>query len=169
MNHQLRGEIVLVLVSLLMLAAAFSMLRRRGAAGPPTSFQERYRAVGWARLVVVGLGVGFLTGFFGVGGGFLIVPSLVLVIGLPMHLAVGTSLVAISLNSLWGIVGNLRLGGLDWTLTALFGLGGVVGVLTGGKLAGRLPDRSLHSAFAVVIVGVALYTFGRSVSALITG
>jgi uncharacterized membrane protein YfcA len=131
--------------------------------------KERYRASGWARLVIVGLGVGPLTGFFGVGGGFLIVPSLVLVVGLPMHLAVGTSLIAISLNALWGIVGNLRLGSLDWTLTALFATGGVAGVLAGGKLAGRLPDRTLRTAFAVLIVGVALYTFGRSLSTLVTG
>lgn len=106
---------------------------------------------------------------FGVGGGFLIVPSLVLVLGLPTHLAVGTSLIAISLNALWGIVGNLRLGSLDWTLTALFAVGGTAGVLAGGKLAGRLPDRTLRTAFAVLIVGVAMYTFSRSVSTLVTG
>ena len=169
LNHQVRGELIMVLFSVLMLAAAFSMLRRHGGGGSPTSFEERYRAAGWARLVIVGLGVGFLTGFFGVGGGFLIVPSLVLVLGLPMHLAVGTSLIAISLNALWGMVGNLRLGSLDWTLTALFAIGGVAGVLAGGKLAGRLPDRMLRTAFAVVIVGVAMYTFGRSVSTLVTG
>jgi uncharacterized membrane protein YfcA len=117
--------------------------------------------------VLVGIGVGFLTGFFGVGGGFLIVPALVLVLGLPMHVAVGTSLVAISLNALWGLLGNLRFGTLDWTLTALFAVGGVVGVLTGGKLAGRLPDRTLRAAFAVLVVGLAVYTFGRSMTSLL--
>ena len=169
LNHQLRGELILVLFSLLMVAAAVSMLRRGAGGVSITSFDERYPARGWIRLVMVGLGVGFLTGFFGVGGGFLIVPALAVLIGLPMQLAVGTSLIAISLNALWGLIGNLRLGTLDWTLTALFAVGGVVGVLTGGKLSGRLPDRTLRGAFALLIVGVALYTFGRSMSALLVG
>ena len=86
----------------------------------------------------------------GVGGGFLIVPALVLVLGLPMPLAVGTSLVAISLNALWGIIGNLQLGTLDWTLTLLFAAGGVLGVLAGGKLAGRLPYRARAPRSALV-------------------
>jgi uncharacterized protein len=169
LNHQLRGELILVLFSVLMLGAAVSMLRRRAGGASIVSFEERYSATGWARLVLVGLGVGFLTGFFGVGGGFLIVPALVVVIGLPMQLAVGTSLIAISLNALWGLLGNLRLGTLDWGLTALFAVGGVVGVLAGGKLSGRLPDRTLRGAFATLIVGVAVYTFGRSVTALLNG
>lgn len=167
LNHQLRGAVIMLLFSVLMLAAAVTMLRRRAGGASITSFEERYTAHGWLRLVLVGLGVGFLTGFFGVGGGFLIVPALVLVLGLPMHLAVGTSLLAISLNALWGLLGNLRLGTLDWTLTVLFALGGLAGVLTGGKLSGRLPDRTLRAAFAVLVVGLAAYTFGRSVTTLL--
>jgi uncharacterized protein len=167
LNHQLRGELILVLFSVLMVAAAISMLHRRGGGVSITSFEERYTPGGWARLVLVGLGVGFLTGFFGVGGGFLIVPALVIVVALPMQLAVGTSLIAISLNAMWGLIGNLRLGTLDWTVTALFAIGGVVGVLAGGKLSGRLPERTLRTAFAALIVGVAIYTFGRSLTTLL--
>jgi len=167
LNHQLRGDVILVLFSVLMLVAAFSMLRRGATGSSTTSFDERYPAAGWVRLVLVGLGVGFLTGFFGVGGGFLVVPALAVVMGLPMHLAVGTSLLVIALNALWGLIGNLRFGTLDWTLTLLFGVGGVVGVLVGGKVAGRLPDRSLRVAFALLIVGVAVYTFARSSTALL--
>jgi uncharacterized membrane protein YfcA len=166
LNHQVPGALILVLFSLLMLVAAFSMLRRSvvaSAAAPST------QAIAWARLVPVGLGVGLLTGFFGVGGGFLIVPALVLVIGLPMQLAVGTSLLIIAVNALWGLLGNLQFGTLDWSLTAVFALGGVVGVLAGGKLAGRLPDRALRTAFALIIAGVAVYTFGRSAPALVGG
>ena len=157
----------MLLFSLLMIAAAVSMLRRRSAGVSVASFEERCEVIGCTRLVLVGIGVGFLTGFFGVGGGFLIVPAQVLVLGLPMHLAVGTSLVAISLNALWGLLGNLRFGTLDLTLTVLFAAGGVVGVLTGGKLAGRLPDRTLRAAFAVLVVGLAIYTFGRSMTSLL--
>ncbi len=167
-NHRLRGDLILVLFSLLMLAAAVSMLRRRPAASV-SSFSERYDAWRWLRLAAVGLGVGFLTGFFGVGGGFLIVPALVVVLGLPMHLAVGTSLLAIALNALWGLLGSLRFGALDLGLTLLFAIGGLVGVMAGGRLAHRLPERTLRSAFALLIVGVAVYTFARSVSSLLAG
>jgi uncharacterized membrane protein YfcA len=167
LNHQLRGEVILLLFSVLMLAAAFGIIRRRPAGVSLASFDERYAAAGWIRLMLVGLGVGFLTGFFGVGGGFLIVPALVVVIGLPMQLAVGTSLIAISLNALWGLIGNLRLGTLDWTLTAIFALGGIVGVLAGGKLSGRVPEGTLRAAFAVLVVGMAAYTFCRSATALL--
>src|SRR5579859_473524 len=112
LNHQLRAELVMILFSILMLAAAVSMLRRGAGGSSAVSFEERYPPAGWARLALVGLGVGFLTGFFGVGGGFLIVPALVVVLGLPMHLAVGTSLIAISLNAAWGLIGNFRMGTL---------------------------------------------------------
>lgn len=169
LNHQLRGEVILLLFSLLMLGAAFSMVRRRPVAAALSTFTERYSPSGWARLFAVGLGVGFLTGFFGVGGGFLIVPALAVVVGLPMHLAVGTSLLAIALNSLWGLLGNLRLGTFSLTLTLLFALGGLAGVVTGGNLAGRLPERALRMAFAVLIVGVGVYTFVRSAAALAAG
>jgi uncharacterized membrane protein YfcA len=167
LNHQLRGELIMVLFALLMIAAAVSMLRRSAARASVTSFDDRYLVAGWVRLVLVGLGVGLLTGFFGVGGGFLIVPALVVILGLPMRLAVGTSLLAIALNALWGLVGNLGFGTLDWTLTLLFAAGGVVGVLAGGKLAGRLPDGTLRIALALLIAGVAVYTLGRSFAALL--
>src|SRR5579864_2438107 len=167
LNHQLRGELIMVLFSLLMIAAAISMFRKRTGGAPTVPFAERCELVGCTRLVLVGIGVGFLTGFFGVGGGFLIIPALVLVLGLPMHLAVGTSLVAITLNALWGVIGNLRLGTLDWTLTLLFAAGGIVGVLIGGKLAGRLPEHTLRAAFGVVVVGLAIYTLSRSAMTLL--
>lgn len=165
LNHQLRGELVLILFSLLMVAAAVAMLRRRPSTAA-AGFDETYDLRGWVRLGAVGVGTGFLSGFFGVGGGFLIVPALVLVIGLPMQYAVGTSLLAIALNALWGLAGHLRFGELEWGLTALFAVGGVLGVLVGGRTAGHLPERSLQRAFAVLILGVAVYTFARSASAL---
>jgi uncharacterized membrane protein YfcA len=165
LSHQLRGELVLVLFSFLMLAAAAGMLRRRPLDGD-VAFDERYGARGWLRLGAVGIAVGFLSGLFGVGGGFLIVPALVLVLGLPMRYAVGTSLVAISLNAASGLVGHVRLGGLEWGLTALFAAGGVLGVLAGGRWAGRLPDAGLRRGFAALVLAIALYTFARSAAAL---
>lgn len=90
----------MALFSLLTLVAATSLLRRHTADASSEISEESYRISAWLRLLVLGLGVGFLTRFFGVGGGFLIVPALVALIGLPMHLAVGTSLIAISTNAL---------------------------------------------------------------------
>jgi uncharacterized membrane protein YfcA len=165
LNHLVRAEVVLVLFALLMLGAAWSLVRRRVSADPLT-FSEHYSTTDWVRLGALGMAVGLLTGFFGVGGGFLIVPALVVVLGLPMRLAIGTSLLAIALNALWGVLGYLRFGDLDWGLTALFALAGLVGVMAGGKLAGRLPERALRSGFASVIVTTAVYTLVRSATAL---
>lgn len=167
LNHQLRGDVIMALFSLLMLAAAASMLRHRAPGSSLNAFDEHYALGAWLRLVMLGLCVGFLTGFFGVGGGFLIAPALVTLIGLPMHLAVGTSLIAIALNALWGLIGNLRSGTFDWTLTLLFASGGAAGVLVGARLGRSLPDRALRTVFALLIVGLDAYTFAQSAPSLI--
>ena len=156
-----------MLFALLMVGAAAGLLPRGPPAGGAATFRERYSSRTWLRLGVTGLGVGFLTGFFGVGGGFLIVPALVLVVGLPMRYAVGTSLLAIALNALWGLLGHLGFGDLDWGVTALFVVSGFVGVAAGGALAGRVPEARLRQGFGIVIVLVAIYTFGRSAGALL--
>lgn len=169
LNHQVRGEVILALFAVLMLAAAIAMFRGGGDASAADAFRERYSPAGWLRLIALGLGVGVLTGFFGVGGGFLIVPALVLMIGLPMRLAVGTSLVAIALNALWGLLGHLHFGGLDWGHTALFVAGGLLGVLAGSRLSARARDMGLRKAFACAILVLATFTLVRSISALLAG
>lgn len=116
--------------------------------------------VGRALLVlVVATATGVLTGFFGVGGGFAIVPALTIVLGLPMSLAVGTSLLVILLNSATGVLG--RLGApldLDWALIAVFTAAAVVGSLAGERLGRRLDPAVLQRAFAVMLLVVAVYT-----------
>lgn len=87
--------------------------------------------------------------------------------GAVIGLALGTSLLAIALNAVWGLLGHLRFGGLDWGLTRLFVVGGVIGVLLGGRVADRLPEKGLRTAFALLIVGIALFTFSQSALALI--
>lgn len=166
LNRLVSGPLLLVLFAFVMLAAAAGMLRRRGGSEEATDFAETYDARGWAKLVIAGTMVGLMTGFFGVGGGFVIVPALVLVLGLPMRAAVGTSLLVIAINSASGLLAHLRYGGLDLGLTALFVLGGAVGVLGGARLAGRVPQRRLTQLFAAMIVVVAIYVLYRSYSAL---
>ncbi|MCM0622147.1 sulfite exporter TauE/SafE family protein [Nocardioides bruguierae] len=105
--------------------------------------------------LLVGLGVGLLTGFLGVGGGFVVVPALVIVMRLPMSVAVGTSLVVVALNSGTSLLA--RLGGLDvdWGVVGPFAATAVVGVLLGRRVADRLPAARLRHGFAGLLVLVA--------------
>jgi uncharacterized membrane protein YfcA len=167
LNHQVRAEVILILFAGLMVVVAVGLLRRYPAVAMGPVSIERYTLARWARIAAVGLGVGVLTGFFGVGGGFLIVPALVLIIGLPMSHAIGTSLIAIALNALWGLLAHLSFGALDLPLTAIFVVGGMLGLILGGRLAGRMREHHLRLSFAVVVLATAAYTFARSATALI--
>ncbi|HHU37686.1 MAG TPA: sulfite exporter TauE/SafE family protein [Propionibacterium sp.] len=107
---------------------------------------------------LTGLGVGVLTGFFGVGGGFAIVPALTLVLGLPMAVAVATSLLVISLNSASALVTKLALGiALEWVFIGVFTTATIIGSLFGARLAGRLDAAVLKRAFAWLLVAVSAY------------
>lgn len=117
--------------------------------------------------------VGVLTGFFGVGGGFAVVPALVLSLGFTMPDAVGTSLLVIAINSASALISRVGQGNdghradLDWTLIGVFTLVAIVGSLVGGRLATRVrPDR-LIAAFTMLLVTVALYMAARSFPQLV--
>lgn len=110
------------------------------------------------RDLVAGVLVGFLTGFFGVGGGFLIVPTLALALALTMRTAVGTSLAIITGTSVLGLIVHLAAGrGLDADLTVAMSAACVAGALAGVRLADHLPQRSLGRGFAALVTAVALY------------
>jgi uncharacterized membrane protein YfcA len=112
--------------------------------------------------------VGLLAGFFGIGGGFLIVPGLMLATGMPLLFAIGTSLVAVTAFAATTAANFASSGLVDWPLAGLFILGGVLGGLAGiraGKaLSGR--KRALHLAFAGVVIVVGIYIVVRGVAAL---
>ena len=110
--------------------------------------------------------VGLLTGFFGVGGGFVVVPALVVVLGLSMRQAVGTSLLVVALNSATSLLS--RLGGpeVDWSVVLPFALAAMVAALLGKRLSDRLPPRGLALGFAVLLVLVAGYTAAQSVAGI---
>jgi len=116
--------------------------------------------------LLLGLGglVGVLSGMFGVGGGFLIVPALVLLLGLPMHAAVGTSLLVIALNSVAGVVGYLDQGTLHWHTMAGFTALAIVGVMLGGRLAGRVEAGRLRRGFAIFLVVMAIFILVRTLA-----
>ena len=115
-------------------------------------------------LTVIGLSTGILSGMFGVGGGFVIVPALVLFSGMRIHQAVGTSLLVIFLVSISGVSSYLISGrALSLQTTLLFLLGGFVGVWGGGRVARRLNGPALQQVFAAAVVLVAVFVIARSV------
>jgi len=158
LGQQVSGERLLALLGLFMLAAAVLMVRRPAGTGAPATVPT------WKTLLI-GLGLGVVTGFFGVGGGFLIVPALTLLLGLPIRLAVGTSLTVIAMSSSAGLLGYLSGGQVDWPLTFLVSLGAVAGAVIGGRLAGAVPERSLRRGFAGLVTVVALYLVYRNAAA----
>ena len=112
-----------------------------------------------ASFVVAGTAVGFMTGFFGVGGGFIIVPTLVLVLGFDMPEAVGTSLLIIAINSAVALSSRLATTGVDWHVAVPFTVAALLGALFGNRVADRLPSADLVRWFAALLAVVALYTF----------
>jgi uncharacterized membrane protein YfcA len=129
----------------------------------------RRRRVRHATLVVGAASLtGLLTGFFGVGGGFAVVPALVLALGLPMRHAVGTSLLVIVLNSLTGLAGRLdSLGQVDWALVAAFAVASMAGGVVGARVSARSQPQRLTTAFAVLLAVVAVATAFQAVPDLL--
>jgi hypothetical protein len=119
------------------------------------------------RLVAAALTVGFLTGFFGVGGGFIIVPALVMVLRLPMPAAIGTSLVVIALNSAAALGARGGSATFHWSVILPFTIAAVASSVAGKRLADRLRPDLLARAFAALLIAVAAYVATTSASALI--
>lgn len=109
------------------------------------------------RLTVSGLGIGFLTGFLGVGGGFIVVPVLVVLLSTPMPVAVGTSLLVISLNSAVALAARAGNGSFDWNVIVPFSAAAIAGSLAGKRAADRISPNKLTVAFAGLLVAVAVY------------
>jgi uncharacterized membrane protein YfcA len=143
---------LLVAFAVLMFLVGALMLLQRGRQG-----QADAQARPWWVTLLAGAGVGLLTGLLGVGGGFLIVPALVMLVGLPMYQAVGTSLIIIAANSAAGLLGHMSQGLLDVTLTVIFVAAGLAGTFVGSRLAHRLPASRLKQAFAVFVIVLALF------------
>jgi uncharacterized membrane protein YfcA len=118
------------------------------------------------RVLAAGTAVGFLTGLFGVGGGFVIVPALALVMRLPMPEAIGTSLLVIAINSAVALASRMATTSIDWGITIPFTVAAVAGVTTGGRIAGRLDAQRSLRWFAALLVAVGAYTAIRSATGL---
>ena len=110
------------------------------------------------KVLAAGFGLGVLTGLFGVGGGFLAVPVMALVLELPTPVAIGTSLVVIAVNAFAGLVAHLGLGSIDLPVALVFAAGGVLGAIGGQCVASRLSSGSLGRAFAVFVMVIGVVT-----------
>ena len=162
------GAVQLVLFAAVMLVAAFFMFRNGRqdavlAARKQPAVEPRKAPV--PVMIAAALGVGGLTGLVGVGGGFLIVPALVLLMGLPMKQAVGTSLLVIALNSFVGFAGYLGHVEVPWALLAVFTTLAVVGILVGTRASHFVSPRVLKQAFSLFLVGMGLFILYRNLDA----
>jgi uncharacterized membrane protein YfcA len=155
------GQRLLMLFALLMFVVGVSMLRRRKSVGHEGVQLSRENL---PKLLALGFLTGLLSGFFGIGGGFLIVPGLMLATGMPILNAIGSSLVAVSAFGFTSATNYALSGFVDWELAAIFLAGGVVGGLAGVTLARHLADKrgALNVTFALVIFAVATYMLVRS-------
>jgi uncharacterized protein len=156
------GQKLLVMFSVLMLIVAAVMFTRRSAEGEA---DVRLSRENLPKLIAVGLVTGALSGFFGIGGGFLIVPGLMFAAGMPIMNAIGSSLVAVAAFGATAAFNYARSGLVDWHLAIIFIAGGIVGGLAGGRVARVLGERrgALNVVFAGIIVLVAIYMLARSI------
>jgi uncharacterized membrane protein YfcA len=152
------GRGLMMLFTAMMVATAIAMLRgRRGSAGGSALVHD----LPVSKVILQGLGVGFVTGMVGAGGGFLVVPALVLLGGLPMELAIGTSLVVIAMQSFAGLAGHLAHVDVDWPITlAVTGMA-VLGGVAGGRFAGRIPADRLRRGFGLFVLLMAAFVIGK--------
>jgi hypothetical protein len=163
-------QVQLTLFALVMYAAAWKMLQIKKqpvaqlatAGGPPLSEDEAISAH-MGHIAAHGVGVGVLTGLVGVGGGFLIVPALVLLSGIPMKIAIGTSLVIVAAKSYSGFAGYVAAVPVDWLTMASFTAVTVAGSFVGTRVAHRFSQETLKRSFGVFLVFVASYILLKSV------
>ncbi|MFM6954916.1 MAG: sulfite exporter TauE/SafE family protein [Sphingobacteriaceae bacterium] len=155
-----KSEATMLVFALLMLVAAYFMIKTK-----PTVQQVDEVSSSVAKLLLYGIGAGLITGFLGAGGGFVLIPALVLLVHLPMKKAVGTSLLIIALNSLVGIAGDWGHVTLDWVFAASLIALALLGLFIGVLLSASLPDTLLKKYFGwfvccmgIVVLSSELYS-----------
>jgi uncharacterized membrane protein YfcA len=157
------SQIQLILFALIGLAGSVLMLRgglKRGWADS-LPYELTHDARTLTFLAFEGAGVGFLTGLIGIGGGFLIVPALVIVAKLPMRLAIGTSLLVIMMNALAGFAGYLGHVSIEWSLVIWFTSVAAIGSIIGTVLSKRVPQERLRQVFGYLLIAVSIYVLYR--------
>ena len=164
-NRLLEPRVLLIGFAAMMVAAGMRMLREQTTVGGDCALPGG--GINWRgclpKAIGSGVVVGFLTGMFGVGGGFLIIPALVLLLGLPMTVAVGTSLVIIVINAVAGFAAHAGDAALDYRIAVAFTVAAVAGSLAAARLASRLPAERLRRWFAYLVFAVAAFVIVQAV------
>lgn len=183
LNKKVDPNLLLLTFSGVMVIAAIQMYRRNGkskadvtktqeSTDSPNSGQTMTLTKSSTTLstvmkvVAVGSIVGFMTGFFGVGGGFVVVPGLVLALGFSMPDAVGTSLLVIAINSAVALLSRIATAHVAWSVAIPFTIAGIIGSLIGAKIAAKTNSAALTKAFVWLLLALAAYTAVRSSLAL---
>jgi len=144
----------MLLFALLMVAASFSMIRTQKSLGVA---EKKSQFFNYPLLLIEGAVVGLLTGLVGAGGGFLIIPALVILTGLPMKQAVGTSLLIIAVKSLIGFTGDVTEQVIDWVLLGFVTALAVVGIMVGNQLSKKIDGNKLKKGFGWFVLVMGLY------------
>lgn len=158
---------LLLTFAVLMLLISILMLRRKPQA--ESEADEQIAEASTWKALLAGFGVGVLTGFLGVGGGFLIVPALVMFGGLGIKEAVGTSLFVIFLNCIAGLIGHASQNNFDWRLTALVTMLAILGAIGGTFLSRRVAAKKLQKGFAVFVLMTAVFLMIKNYGVIFGG
>ncbi len=174
LNKAVNPDVLLLAFSGVMVIAAWAMIRRshrptmvskpgdHETTGRPLKVDLRTVV----KVLVAGSVLGFATGFFGIGGGFVIVPALALILGFTMHQAVATSLLVITIHATAALVSRIGAVDIPWDVVLPFTAAGLAGVVVGKRIADKIRSEILTRAFAIAILILAAYTAGRSIANL---
>lgn len=159
------GAVLMILFAIMMIVTATAMIRGRKNRDREARATEPRRVL--IRILLDGFLVGIATGLVGAGGGFLIVPALNLLGGLPMAIAVGTSLLVIAMKSFAGLGGYLFSVQLNWPIVLAFTATAIVGSFAGVALAGRIPERALRRGFGIFVLVMGAFVLVQEVPPLL--
>ena len=148
------GLATMLLFAILMFSASIAMIR---GSREVIQVDSAATSADAAKILLYGVLIGLATGFLGAGGGFLIIPALVLILKMPMKKAVGTSLLIIALNSLIGFTGDLGHVVIDWKFLLIISAIAITGVFIGGALSKKIPGEKLRKAFGWFVLAMGIY------------
>ncbi|SIN70652.1 sulfite exporter TauE/SafE family protein [Algoriphagus halophilus] len=149
---------IMVFFSIIMLAASYSMIKEKKANKEEGNGEVKFN---FPMIALEGSVVGLVTGIVGAGGGFLIIPALVILAKLPMKMAVGTSLLIISAKSLIGFLGDVANQPIDWKMLIIFTALSIIGIFIGSSLSKKINEKALKKGFGWFVLGMGIYIISK--------
>lgn len=154
---------IMVFFALIMLAASYSMIKGNGKSNSDEEGKVQFNI---PLIAVEGIVVGLITGIVGAGGGFLIIPALVLLAKLPMKMAVGTSLLIIAAKSLIGFLGDVSNQTIDWKMLLIFTALSIIGIFIGSSLSKKINEQALKKGFGWFVLIMGIYIISKELMSL---